>query len=666
MPAGVITCQLRAFRWPPEVKTVLERRILQSIMYLAAPVGFAVIVYTALLTRLTGSQCPAPRRHAFLGAAIVAGVAVAVITEALSAIQALSTLPLFASWTVLAGLAALALRRRLAVPNRPLFGPANLTKVGWIALIGLLGILGVTFLIALLAPPNTWDSMTYHMSRVMHWEQNRHVGFFATSEPRELWVYPWSEFAILHLQLLSGGDRFANLVQWIASAISATGVSLIARQFAARPTAQIAAALLAVSAPMAIMESTSTQTDYVAGGWLVCAVYFSLLASKHPTRWLVCSVAAGCSLGAGLLAKPTIALFFPAFFVWAALRNGGVRRLGAGTKSAAVIASLGLALCSGHLIRLQDFPSDDQAARVANAELSPRVLASNALRSLTLHTGTRWDDFNQQQEKIVAWLHEPLGLDVSDPLTTQAPGYVFYRVHRARHHEDWAGNPLHLALFLVALPLCLWLARRNRRARDVLYYGLCIVAGSLVLFLIARWSPWNSRFHLPLFLLCAPFVSVTLGWLLRGKAAAILPIALILSAVPGLLKNESRPLLGPRSILSLPRDRLLFNNRPDLYEDYVAGIKRLEDSGCRDIGLVLHGESWEYPIWKLASARAPHPTIRHVTFHPHTVQYAPDIVEPPCAIFAYSEAEPTLAVGGESFTREWESTNLSFYLPASR
>ena len=77
--------------------------------------------------------------------------------------------------------------------------------------------------------------MSYHMPRVMHWIQNQNVDFYPTSTTRQLYVSPFSEYVILHLQLIVNGDRLANLVQWFSMFGSLIGVSLIAREFRFNP-----------------------------------------------------------------------------------------------------------------------------------------------------------------------------------------------------------------------------------------------------------------------------------------------------------------------------------------------------------------------------------------------------------------------------------------------
>jgi hypothetical protein len=73
-------------------------------------------------------------------------------------------------------------------------------------LIGLLVVLALLAMLAILAPANNWDSMVYHMGRVVHWMQNRSVDHYPTSIDRQLYLGPLTEFAILQLQMLSGED----------------------------------------------------------------------------------------------------------------------------------------------------------------------------------------------------------------------------------------------------------------------------------------------------------------------------------------------------------------------------------------------------------------------------------------------------------------------------
>ena len=53
------------------------------------------------------------------------------------------------------------------------------------------------------------------------------VAYYPTHIQWQLYQGPWTEFAILQLQVLSGSDRFASLVQWACMLGSTLGVSLM-------------------------------------------------------------------------------------------------------------------------------------------------------------------------------------------------------------------------------------------------------------------------------------------------------------------------------------------------------------------------------------------------------------------------------------------------------
>ena len=70
--------------------------------------------------------------------------------------------------------------------------------------------------LAVYYPPNNWDSMTYHLSRVMHWIQNKNVNFYPTSYVNQLTNNPLGEYIITNIYLMAGGDYFVNLIQFMS------------------------------------------------------------------------------------------------------------------------------------------------------------------------------------------------------------------------------------------------------------------------------------------------------------------------------------------------------------------------------------------------------------------------------------------------------------------
>lgn len=215
-------------------------------------VCFALTFCTALCA--TADREP---RGAFLQSSVVWGGVVTALTEALSAGGCLTYGGVAVAWTVAAlAAASAAWRWRQPLTRWRYPAPRLLRAWGVLTVIGTIVLL--TGLTALSAVPNNWDSMTYHMSRVMHWAQNGGVAFYPTHRLSQLHAGPWAEYGILHFYLLSAGDRFSALIQWFGMAGSLIGVSLIARQLGANVRGQLLSALFCVTIPMGILQASST------------------------------------------------------------------------------------------------------------------------------------------------------------------------------------------------------------------------------------------------------------------------------------------------------------------------------------------------------------------------------------------------------------------------
>lgn len=153
--------------------------------------------------------------------------------------------------------------------------------------------------------------MIYHLTRVVHWQQNHSVAHFATNIDRQIQMPPFAEFLLANLQILLNNDRYSNFVQWFAMIICIIGVSNIAEKLGATTIQQYIASLFCAFIPMGILQSTSTQNDYVLAACLICFVSFGVsLMCGHINRiWII---GMGLALGLSLLTKGTAYVFaFP-------------------------------------------------------------------------------------------------------------------------------------------------------------------------------------------------------------------------------------------------------------------------------------------------------------------------------------------------------------------
>lgn len=628
------------------------------------PISFFFIV-CFVFHKLAANSC---WRSSILSASLVWGFLLTAITEFLSLLRLIGYWGILELWAISIALALIGLFRVSG-------GAKSFYIRGWLVgisrlelvlLAGLVFIIITIGIIGLISPPNNWDSMTYHMSRVVHWIQNRSIAHYPTNFLPQLYESPWAEFAIMHFQILTGGDRFANLIQWFSLVGTVLGVSLLAKQLGAGLRGQIFAAVFSVTIPMGILQGSSTQTDYVVSFWLVCFAYFAI-RHKEEDRILY-SLATGMSLGLSMLTKPTAYIYAFPFMAWISLSLIKSRH-GRGLLQIILIVTTAFVINLGHYSRNYNLfgsplgPSQEGGHKYSNDIFTVSSITSNVIRNIGLHIGTPFDQVNSFLENGIYKVHRIIGFETNDIRTTW-PGTKFH-VLRLSLHEDTAGNPLHLILVTISI---LMLIVKKRIKDDVLYYFICLVFAFILFCLLIRWQPWNSRLHLPLFILWSPLIGLTLSQPRVHWVAYVYVVILILGAIPYLLYNKARPILGQESIITTNRTELYFRNRPSLAKPYIRSTHFLANTQCSDIGLILPENSYEYPFWILLSknnGQALH--IEHVNVmnvsHVISNEY-PFKAFIPCAVIFVSDDNPPdeISIGNITYSQEWMSNLVSVFV----
>lgn len=545
--------------------------------------------------------------ESFLVAALATGAFVALGTEALSLFSALEPDLVLLLWSLYA---AALLLRRLGLPA----GAPAAPRAGWggleLSLCALLGaVTGAAGVVALAAAPNNFDSLTYHLPRVMHWIANGSVAHYPTHIDRQLVLAPCSEFFIMHLHLLSGGDRFDNCVQWFAMAGSAVGVSLVARALGGGVATQLTSAAFAVSVPMGLLQASSTQNDYLTGFWAVCLVYFALRSWQAPS--FRHSALVGLSLGLAVFTKGTaylVAAPFALLYLFS-LFGRGARR---GAAHLALAGALFLAVNAGHYgrnLRLYGNPlSPGTGNDIVSTSYGARPLASALAKSVATQLATGVEPLDRALFAATRALHAALGVDPDAPSLTTASDPFFLQ---ARLHEDVAPNPLHMALMLVCAGLVL--ALRGRLGQTQLLFTLAAVLSFALLAAAIKWNPFVSRYFLPVFLLSAPFMALTLDAARLSRQAALLAFLLLALSFRVLAQNEMRPLAGSGSVLATPRKEQYFRCRPQARPYFEATARMIRSQPLTRVGILdRDGNMWEYLLWIELGAPSSGYRIEHV------------------------------------------------------
>ena len=598
-------------------------------------------------------------RVAILEAAIVWGLLVAGITEFLSAIRFLNFSGIFAFWLWLDLILGFIVVRKVKLKNYVANFQIIKIQPFLAVLLSAVALITLTLgLIAVVAPSNNWDSLDYHLPRVVHWIQNRSVAHYPTNYTPQLYSPPWPGFAIVHSYILSGGDRFANLVQWFSMFGSLIGVSLIAKQLGGDLRSQVFSVVLCATIPVGILHSTNAKDTYVVAFWLVSCVYYVVAANKEKITWSHVFKMSS-SLGLAVFSKGTGYIYGLPFALWFLLIDFRRDRRQVLKHMLAIGAIIALINSSHYLRNIELFgaPTSTYPYKWSPDAYGIPVLISSLVKNASLHLVIPLDFINiDAVEKAIYKIHEILGVGINDPRTTFGTDFSLQTLIPI--FEDTAGNPIHFWLLLLAAAVCL--GRRSlKKNKYIVSYLITVVCSFCLFCLLIKWQIWHSRLHLPFFVLISPFMGVVISNNFNKRLANIIMIIFIQISLVYVLCNEFRPIVGEKNIFNTSRVEQYLRPVINDKDSYINAAKFVAQTQCKNIGLSL--ETMEYPWWVLlknddrairieqvnvknfSNVKALSPTYKNFT---------------PCAIISTGAARrETMAFKENIYVSSWQSEN---------
>ncbi|MGZ5001492.1 MAG: hypothetical protein ACXV7F_14470, partial [Methylomonas sp.] len=140
---------------------------------------------------------------------------------------------------------------------------------------------------------------------------------------------------------------------------------------------------------------------------------------------------------------------------------------------------------------------------------------------------------------------------------------------------------------------------QSNSRKTLYFYMISLVVGFLAFCFFLKWQPWNSRLSLPLLVLWSPEIGISISYVHRNWIAKLTMILLLLAALPLIFWNYSRPLLASKNVFNTNRTEQYFRNRPSLTSSYAEAASLISNEHCRQIGLYLDFDDWEYPFWAM-------------------------------------------------------------------
>lgn len=523
------------------------------------------------------------------------------------------------------------------------------TEKSMLILAGLLVL--VLFLGALFTVPYNYDSMTYHLARIGYWLDHGNVNYYVTNVDRQLFSPVLAEYNLLAIMALTGNDMLLNLQQFIFMLLTAYYLYRVTRMLGTGRAFSIFAAFAYLTMPLTITQAVTTQNDLSAGLFFVLFLYellwfiqkdrldSSLFPADKENRLLEKSVCIGACVGFAYLMKVSVCasmvMFMPWLLVVCFRRRDRITSL---LQAAAAAGAALLAVILETLIRTYaacgSFIAETTSGDIMVATKNVSYIIVNILKNysllITQHFWTALNGFVYRIAiRVGALLHVEVnniaisyhGFDFITYLNTGDDMYSHDRTSSAFVSYLALAAGVMLVIALVRHFAMLW-RRRQGGARGPfagrrLSYGFVISAwlGFGFIMALLRWQPWGSRLMYPaLTVTVAASAHIADVFCERLKRKGIVLAPLIMLSVLLCLRPLAYNMQEACDYLADGcRDRtqhyFVHNDRRSAYAQL---IEKCREIGAEDIAVVISGDGYDYPLWKMFHDSYPEASLRHI------------------------------------------------------
>ena len=625
-------------------------------MLLILPAAFAAIY-------LSVKQKIKDRVKTMATAILLFECAVVLITNILSGANVLSGIGVFLSWLFIFFVAMLIyVKNGGTFQKKSLFVAEvwceNRKSPVWILMVGIVGILSLILLFgAFFTVPYNYDSMSYHLSRIGYWIDHKSVAHYICNIDRQIYSPVLAEYNLLHIMLLSGNDTFVNFLQYFSMFGTAYFLYHSARKLGTDSLFSSMAVFVFITMPLTVSQSVTTQNDLFAALFFAIFIYLLLevigwdsirLDIKQSWTILMLSL----TVGFAYLAKTSVCASMLFFMPW--LLVVCLRRKDQWSKllGSVAIAIFGIVITvaetwirtyqSGGSIMM-----DTASGNIMVATKNVSYIIVNILKNFSLLiTQHLWRPLNGFVYRIaigagrllqVEVNHEAIAFHGFDFLHHMNMGDDMYS-HDKTPSAFVAYMAVIAGVLLIVLIIRLLIHKKKLSESVKKQWGLSIgfsVSAWLsfgFIMALLRWQPWGTRLMYPA-LVITIIATMNLLWLFLEKkqsvANAILLIMIFLSTIlviPSVTYNMTPAM---NFVKNGCEDRMsyyfLYNQRKASYEQLVA---LAEEEQVTDIGLIISGDGYDYPLWLMFHQEYEEGKLRHLLKENADVptQTAPDAI----------------------------------------
>lgn len=522
----------------------------------------------------------------------------------------------------------------------------------------------ITLILAIKMTPNNWDSMTYHLPRIMHWAQNGSVEHYASNSLRQITSPVLAEFVNLYVYVMYGrNDFWFNILQWGSYVLDTFLVVGITRKLKCDYKFSILAGLLFMTMPGAFAEAMTTQNDLFDAMWLLVFVYVLLdfLQGENIVFNIECigkTVLLSFSIAFGYLTKPAI-MFGIVIFAIGLLIAWIKTHVPVDVTLKLFACSLGIivTVLAPELIRnFQSFHAF--SAPIAGAQqlvgtLDIKYLFVNMLKNMFYNTPNYC--FTWMAPLIahgLYYLSYRLGIDLdAESISEWGNEFGFQTAPNFQH--DTAVNTILFTSAAVLFILVIFFYKKMKLRKMQIIYCVLAVVSFVMLCVFLRWERFVTRYMIGYLALLCPMVAVILYNMrksdsLRKIYCLGVSVIIFLSFVE--VVNMTIYHVNESLYADGIRETEYFHNwKETKYVAYRDIADYIKDNNIEKIGILMTEDTYEYPLWGML--RGYDCQIEHVKVDNLSGKYEDLTFQPDCIFVYLREDDDTIYYHGAEYTR---------------
>lgn len=600
------------------------------------------------------------------------------ITEVLSLFQALTYKSLLICWLIISSLCiygAIRLSYNEIILNiKSLVINTIINKKLLPLKCFLLFLLFSMIVTAIIIPPNNYDSMVYHCTRVAHWAQNQSIAHFSTHTPETVASPYLAEYINLNIYILMlKHDHFLNLLQIISYVISGVYVRAITKKLGGSRIFMIVSMLLFYSMPIAFMEAFTTQVDVFSCLVFLLFLYFiidfwnkslDILKSYDYRIKLLCIA---ILTGIGYITKPSICVSMAVLYLGILIQM--LRNREKLIKIISVIAFCGTVILVivfpefyRNVVTFGSLSPESVGHRQLVETVHPLYLLLNFIKNLVMNLIHKLTANNRiYLEKLIYLIAALFRINADDTAISENGRSFELDVNNPLEPDcDTAINPLIFYSFIITGIILVHAFRKKDNISPIIRrYFVETTLSIVVLFTILRWENYVTRYEISFLAMMCPLIAITIEKVIKKKEYRIISIGIIsfLAFSDLVLLFETELQLLPKALSN--REGAYFLEYSDAYPPREEMIRIIKDKEYKNVGFIKESNGIEYTIW--AMLRTEDVWIENVMVSNPTSKYENPDFKPDCIIYICDNAIDSFEYNGNEYVLTYsggEQTNL--------